>query len=360
MDAGRYSDYAGNDPPPPYSPQVGTKSEVVETPVPFLDAPKISPSHALPEGRLSKPIAVPATSKKLGSAFLRAYPPVLESYQISQTTFLDFLDKLNRLATPNPAMQLTGAAAGIVGLVPLPITQIVGLGVQAGATLGTVATSKVSIAAFLKHANAELFGPRKLTVQITRLEALARMTRMPILDATGNLDKNSQLLAPLEEIEDGGLAMTPAQERRLSALEPYIEHLEVTPLPEIKKPENLMMRVNQAASERNRTKAEKKTLKERNETHKDFVKDTTKAKEELHKELAKVDKETEKVLRKEHDPHKIEKEMRKIEKDRQKAYEDYEKETREANKDHVKDDKEEEAMRKINWLVIWNRDEQIP
>ena len=47
---------------------------------------------------LEKVVAIPATSPKLGSPFLRAYPPALEQFGIPQDVFLDFLDGLNRVA----------------------------------------------------------------------------------------------------------------------------------------------------------------------------------------------------------------------------------------------------------------------
>ena len=359
MEAKYSADYPSNEPaPPPYSAYTESDQEVPSAAVPSVEAPRLSQTHQLPESRLSKPIAIPATSKQLGSAFLRAYPPILEHYHIPQDAFLDFLDKLNRLATPNPGVQLVGAAGGIVSMVPNHLTLAIGTGIQAGARLGTAATSKASVATFLKKANAEIFSSRKLTVQITRLEALARMTHMPILDSSGSLDKHSSLLAPVDELEDGSLAVTSAQERRLAALDQYIEHLELAPS-DIKKPDGFMAKISQGASERNRKKQEKKMLKDREKTHKDYIKDSSKAEEDFQKEMSKLDKDADKVMRKEHDPKKIEEEMHKIEKDRQKVYQEYYKDLREVSDDQIKDDKEEEAMRKIHWLVIWNAGDDI-
>jgi hypothetical protein len=206
-----------------------------------------------------------------------------------------------------------------------------------------VAVSKGRTELYLRDANKNIFAPRGLKVDIAKVEAIAKLAGIPILDGLGKLDKNSKLLGDLEVEE---LHTLSGQERRLSALGLWIAPLEVTPLPSIERQSNLMSRLNQEASERQRHKGEKKLIEDRAKGQEKANKEGNKAECEYAREMRKLDKEEQRVRKKE-DGHKLERELAKIEKHRRKAEKDYAKDSGKA----LEEDKEEKAMRKILWLV---------
>lgn len=303
-------------------------------------------SSHLPEG--GKVIAIPSTTPKLGSPFLRAYPPALHQHTISRELFLGFIDDLNRCMVASPPLQILGLAGNVVSqTVPLATAQIVGGAVSAAATFGTVAVSKGRMEILLRDSNRTIFNPRGLKVEIVKLEALARAAAMPILTDSGKIDKKASLLNPIESAD---LSIT-GQQRRLDALEPWIAELDLEPLPELATPDNPLSKWSAGASEKQRTKGEEKMMKRRREAHEKHEKETAKADKEFGKEIRKLDKEEEKVRRKE-EGKKLEEELRKIEKERAKAQKEFDKKTTEAEKDKRKESKEEEHMRKILWLMV--------
>ena len=313
-----------------------------------------SPSHPVTsrsDSMSQKPIAIPATNPKIGSPFLRAYPPVLMNYKLPKESFLTFLDNLNRIAVASPPVQILGLAGNIVSFVPLATAQIVGTAVGAAATLTTVAMSKGRTEMYMREANRDIFGPRGLKVEIAKLDALAKVAGIPILNPSGKIDKNAPLLTPLEDVyEVNNLS---GQQRRLNTLRPWIADLEVEDLGQVNVPDNAFSRFNAGASERVRRRGEAKMLKRRVKAHAGMEKEINKAMEDYNKHMRELDEDEAKVRRKEaHKPEKLNKELAKIQMDRRKVEQDYEKDMREIDQDRVKDDKEEKGMRKILWLII--------
>lgn len=295
--------------------------------------------------RLSKIIAIPATSPDVGSPFLRSYPPVLMDYNMPKESFLAFLDKLNRVTVKAPPLAVLDAAGTLVSFVPLHTAQIVGSSIGAASKIGAIALSKGQTELFLRESNAQIFNPRGLKAEIAKLEAVARIANMPILDEEGKLDKRAPLLQPIDSIEQ--VHSISAQQRRLGALQPYTAHLDLTPLPDIEEPTNILSQLSMKASERQRRKEEEKILENRAKQVEKNLENTNKAMKDYKKEMAKLEKDRMKVERKE-SGSKYEKEMAKLEKERQKIEKEFEKET---GKDKKKD-KEEKNMRTILWLVI--------
>lgn len=303
-----------------------------------------TPDPSSRSSRLPKPIAIPATTAKVGSPFLRAYAPCLANHALPAEVFIRFIDDLNRVAVASPPLQVLGLAGTVVGFVPMPITQIVGNAVAFASQAGTVAVSKGRTELYLRDANKDIFAPRGLKVEIAKLEAIAKIASIPLLDSSGKINKQSRLLADLEVEE---LHTMSGQERRLRALSPYIAPLEVTPLPTIQRQGNPLSRLNQAASERQRHRGERKLIEGREKSQAKVNKESNKAEREYAKEMGKLDRDEDKV-RREKDGRKLEKELEKIDKDRRKVEKDYEKDAGKA----LKEDEEEKAFRKILWLVI--------
>ncbi|KAG5744381.1 hypothetical protein H9Q70_012912 [Fusarium xylarioides] len=343
--------YSYPDAPPPYSSLGATTSATTFSdasqprilPIPAPEQPTLHPSE--------KPIAIPATSSKLGSPFLRAFPPILEDqYHLPREVFLRFLDDLNRAAVASPPVQILGMAGSIVSMIPLHTAQIVGNSVNAAATLSTYAISKSRSEICISTANKELFIPRGLKAEFAKLDVVARYARMPILNDEGKIEKNSMILVPLDDVSASPVT---AQQRRLQSLEQWIAPLDLTPLPELYVPDNFVSKMHASTSERQRKKEEKKMTKDRAKAHDDWTEDSQKAREDYEKEMRKIEEEFAKVQRKHAgEPRKLERELKKLDKEREKCEKEYEKEMRKVDKDRLKDDKEEEGVRKVLWLLI--------
>lgn len=355
-----------SEPPPAYSTSHRTTSGTPD--LAGTTAPKLAPAQPDPPAtfdsparlsrtHLPKPIAIPANSAAIGSPFMRAYPPWLTSYGVDRITFLGFLDDLNRCAVASPPVQILGLAGNIVSFVPSHIAQIVGSSVNVAADLATVGISKGRVEMCLRAANSQIFVPRGLKAEVARLDAVAKIARMPILDpATGKIDKSAPVLAPLEVPSQDGLQSISSHQRTLDALGTWIAPLDVAPLPEIKKSDNILGKLHTAASERQRKKEEKKVLKDRGKTRKHYERDSREATEEFEKEMRKLEKEETKVRSKE-SAEKLQKQLARIERKREKLARELEKETAKVEEDKMKDDKEEKGVRKILWLLIRNIDD---
>ncbi|KZZ92833.1 hypothetical protein AAL_05865 [Moelleriella libera RCEF 2490] len=245
------------------------------------------PSLSLP-GKLPKPVAIPATHAKIGSPFLRAYPPILSNFDISPDAFLQFLDGLNRAAVASPPIQILGLAGGIVSMVPLQTTQIVGGAINAAAKVGTAAISKGRVEMCLREANKAIFGPKGLKAAVAKLDALAVVAKMPILGPDGRVDRDAPVL------QDFGDDSMPVQHRRIRALEPWTEHLEVVDLPAIEQSSSPLGKMHAFASERQRRQEEGKLAKQRS-------KELKKNNEKADKELSKLQKQERKARKRGND-----------------------------------------------------------
>ncbi|KIX07422.1 uncharacterized protein Z518_02075 [Rhinocladiella mackenziei CBS 650.93] len=351
---------------PTNSPPNGTRSSPSTTPT--LSSPNSSPLRP----RLSQVIAIPATVSRLDSPFLRAYPPALEAFSIPMSTFLNFLDNLNRVAVTSPPLQVLATAGDIVSFIPETTAQIVGASISAAAQISSAAISYGRTEIELRKANAETFGPKGLKVEIARIDAVARLTGMPILNSQGKVDKRATLLKPLDELEEGGLTIS-GQQRRLDTMQPWIAHLEMTPLPETRELQNPLDEVSIKISERIRVKGETKLIKKRGQAHSEYKREAEKVRTDFDKEMNKIYRNMEKEMRKldaeidkvglSSKPDTVakverekEKALAKYEKQKRKEEKEYEKEMREIEKDQLSDDEEEKHMRKILWLIIREKD----
>ncbi|KAI0150815.1 hypothetical protein GGR57DRAFT_514074 [Xylariaceae sp. FL1272] len=293
------------------------------------------PQDLTQSGGLQRPIAIPATAPSIGSPFLRAYPPNLEKAGISRERFIDFLDGLNRVAVQSPPLQVLALAGDIVGFVPLGTAQIVGAAVNVAAKVGAGVAAKVTSDQYLKKANQELFGP----------------CGIPILDGTGKIRSDTQLLDPIEHEQS---TATSAGQRWLRGLEPWIAYLEVDRLPEINNIDtSLLGKWRAKASERERQRSETRIAKRDSKDHDKQQKHDEKSQKRREKDLTKLDRR-EQQARSGKSGDKLDKRLRKIEEGRREAEEEY----RERQSETVaKGPKRDEKMsRKILWLVIRNMD----
>ncbi|GAW15566.1 hypothetical protein ANO14919_049800 [Xylariales sp. No.14919] len=300
---------------------------------------------------LQKPIVIPATAASLGSPFLRAYPPSLEAFQISRTEFLGVLDGLNRVAVQSPPLRALGLVGEVLGVVPLSTAQAVGFALNSASQLGKFALSKGATEAYLRKANKETFGPRGLKMEIAKLEAMARVNKLPILDATGRIRDDTRLLQPLLDMEE--MQTIGAAQRWLQALGPWVAPLDLETLPAINMDTNLWGRLHTFASEHERKNSEKKILKDRSKAFDKHQKGVDKAEEKREKELAKLEKKEQKA-RDESRSRKADDKLRKIDEKREKAEMKHSDRMEKAAEHSRAKDKEEKAMTRVLWLIIRN------
>lgn len=87
----------------------------------------------------------------------------------------------------------------------------------------------------IKTANRDIFNPRGLKVEIAKLDALAHLARIPILDSNGKINRQAPLLLQLQL--GLGVAADERQEteleiqRKIQTLQPWIADLEFEVLP---------------------------------------------------------------------------------------------------------------------------------
>jgi hypothetical protein len=299
---------------------------------------------------LSKPIAIPATSADLGSAFLRAYPPVLEDVSISRNEFLDFLDHLNRAIVASPGLRALSIASDAAGFVPEPTAQIVSTAAGISATVGTFAMSKIRSEMVIRQANKDIFFPRGLEVKITKLKYVAKLANMPILNEKGDIDKHSPVLEPLQVLaESNELTTLSAQQRRLRALETWISPLTIEELPPVANPSNVFKKVDAFVSEMERKSAEKSMLKKRVKVNDKHEKASQKALSKYESSMGRFEERASGLGA---GGRYTSRDLGRLEDRRLKATLKYEKEVEKAQKRYKKRDREEKSIRRIHFLVI--------
>ncbi|CAI7652336.1 unnamed protein product [Penicillium glandicola] len=154
-------------------------------------------------------------------------------------SFLAFLDQLNKDIAASPPLQVLDATGGILNSVPIlfPLHWI-GSAVSGLANMSSQGMSKSRTDSALKQANKDIFGPRGLRVEIAKLDALAHVAKLPILDSQGKVNRQAPLFLQLQN--EAYMADAVANEReqqelnlgkRIWALQPWIAELEYEVLP---------------------------------------------------------------------------------------------------------------------------------
>ncbi|KAH8690519.1 hypothetical protein BGW36DRAFT_264533, partial [Talaromyces proteolyticus] len=208
-------------------------------------------------------IAIPALHSSFDSPFIRAYAPILrQKNNLPRESFLTFLDNLNKVIANSPPLEVLDVTGGILKSVPLlfPIHWL-GSAVSGLAKLGSLGVSKSRTDSLIKQANRDIFGPRGLKIEIAKLDALAHIASIPILDSQGKINRNAPVMqrllktgidgppspTPQSEERDGDIA--DAVQQRIKILQPWIAELEFNILPWTAK--SKLTRFNAALKKRN-------------------------------------------------------------------------------------------------------------
>ncbi|OAL03674.1 hypothetical protein IQ06DRAFT_366302 [Phaeosphaeriaceae sp. SRC1lsM3a] len=124
-----------------------------------------SPHHAT--GQLSLPVVITQRRPNARTkGFVRAYSPLLEDIDISQTTFLDFIDKLNKSLAPSPWLEAINLAAAAGHSVPAPFTIMISLAAKKAADAASELHSRSKANKFLDEINETYFAPRGVVALI--------------------------------------------------------------------------------------------------------------------------------------------------------------------------------------------------
>ncbi|KAL6720077.1 hypothetical protein ACLMJK_001998 [Lecanora helva] len=157
---------------PPYNRESGIPDEVdEESPPPYpgqsqaevMDVKFPQPSVTIQPPKLDCPVIIP--QRRPGSkirGFVRAYAPVLASYDIDQDAFLSFLKSFHKSSQASPTLVALTVGAGALGNVPEPGSMLAGLGLSLIGGTAIELQSRQRANTFLDKANDEFFKPRNL------------------------------------------------------------------------------------------------------------------------------------------------------------------------------------------------------
>lgn len=300
-----------------------------------------------------KPIVIPAIDSRLGSPFMRAYPPELDRFGISEETFLSFLDQLNHVMKPNQVVEAVGIAGGAVTLVPEPVAMITGNAISVSADIAVEQVSRFCTAMLLRTANRDSFGPHGLVARIARLDTVAEIAGIPILDKDHKVADDLRFLPRYETNQDLGLQTPHA--RRLKALEQWISPLSIAQRHVSDLPDHQLgklSRMNAALSDWEMKHDERKLLKSRVKGRSKLLEKQQSAKvryEKEEKKLIEIQSKIELDCMRGRNTEDHEQEL----KERcDKLQIQHEKRLKQIEKESTKEDKEERCIRKIYFLLI--------
>jgi hypothetical protein len=315
------------------------------------------------ENKGFRPVVIPATSSTLGSPFVRAYASCLHP-SIPHSEFMRFLDHLNRAIVVSPPLTVLGMVSGVVGLVPEPTAQLVGTVVDIAVEVASEGQSRLRTELLLRQANRDLFEPRGFKAAVARLDFVAKVASIPILDDKGKLVKEYKLLKPLEE-SNRFETESEAHQRRVQALEKWTAPLIIEDARCAPKQENLhwMSRLNVKASEWQRKEENKSLEKRRSKAYERLEKKTNEAREKFEKNDQEFEKEAKKIDGKQDwDEARREQEMGRLAKKKERYTTEYEEALVKAKKEIAASDKGEKDMKKMLFLVVMPLDsaEDLP
>ncbi|BCS23142.1 uncharacterized protein APUU_31367S [Aspergillus puulaauensis] len=348
--------------------------------IPESPPPPYSPAE--PSNSLFKPIIIPqvtkAFSSEIASPFMRAYSPTLSEYQITQADFLTFLDGLNEVFIANPVLQATSIAGSVMGNIH-PV-EIVGIAVEAASEIGSETTSYFRTRAYLKKANADIFGPRGLKAKIMEFDKMARAVAVHPDELKERMQREAGILegADSESAEDidigilnsviadgegGGEEIEARRNPRLQlldALQGHVAPLDTEGLPVSPEQRNLLKRWNASFAAKEGQKQHKRLdrkVREAKEERAKKYKEALEIAQEMERDIGKIEAKIDKIPKKEDDEMKIEKKISSLVADMEKTRRKKLKKMREAMKDGDEEledlqRKDMEKTLKIKWLVI--------
>lgn len=310
---------------------------------------------------------------------MRAYSPVLSQYQVTQTEFLNFLDGLNEVFIANPVLQTTSIAGSVMGMIH-PV-EVVGMAVEAASEIGSETTSYFRTRAYLKRANAELFGPEGIKANIMEFEKMARAVGVNPDELKERMEKESAVLEGQDGegfddidiemldsvIADSGSGNGGGEAKRmnprlllLDALQGHVAPLETGDLPASSVQRNLLKRWNASFAAKEGQKQNDRLERKFREAKEERVrkyKEALDIAQETEREIGKIEAKIDKMSENGDDKMKTEKKISCLSTDMAKLRRKKAKKMREAMKDGDEEmqnlqRKDMDKTLKIKWLVI--------
>lgn len=151
------------------------------------------PSNAIPRNPLALPVILTQRRPKTRvRGFIRAYAPVLEAAGIDQTTFLDFIVRLNKAVEPNPWIQAINLASFAAQNIPEPFTLLIGIAVSLVANAASEMHSRGKTNIFLDRLNEQYFKPRGLVALLMtwKPETASRLTDVYMDNGVAGMERD--------------------------------------------------------------------------------------------------------------------------------------------------------------------------
>ncbi|KAL7796735.1 hypothetical protein V8C37DRAFT_371306 [Trichoderma ceciliae] len=148
------------EPPPDYAAVMDQDIDVHAMAEGFVRSHTLSPNQQIQHHKLPMPVILP--QRRPGArarGFIHAYAPMLQSVGIDQTTFIDFIEELNKATAPSPWIHAINVAAIAVQHVPEPITIAVSIAAQIATQVSLQAHSRSKTNTFLNEMNVKFFQP---------------------------------------------------------------------------------------------------------------------------------------------------------------------------------------------------------
>ncbi|KAI0138076.1 hypothetical protein F4776DRAFT_654460 [Hypoxylon sp. NC0597] len=208
---------------------------------------------------LPKPVSIPRISPGPQIPFARAWAPELADHEITRENFITFIDNLNIIIRPHPAIHVVKLVAFAIGVIPYEGADGVAGALEAVADLAAIAMAYTRCKKYLMLMNEKYFHPRKLHAKVVDSKRMMKMF---------NLDKKDPLLAPLTE---DSLDLS-SQERCLNHLSQWICELSFDDIPPPSHQTNMLARMAAWEVRHKIAKADKKAKRSRERAWKRYMK----------------------------------------------------------------------------------------
>ncbi|KAG9663401.1 hypothetical protein KCU64_g1340, partial [Aureobasidium melanogenum] len=159
-------------------------------------------SRLEPSCRLALPVVIPQRRPKDRSrGFIRAYAPVLQDVDIDQSTWLDFLDTLQKSSAADPWLNAINFASIGTMFMPHVIGFAVSYAIQQATNIAIEMQARFRTTTALRKLNEEFFQPRGLycLIMTWNPDSNNKMERVNITETVATLNKGSRGVSGVQD-----------------------------------------------------------------------------------------------------------------------------------------------------------------
>ncbi|KAI1408536.1 hypothetical protein F5Y13DRAFT_172178 [Hypoxylon sp. FL1857] len=208
---------------------------------------------------LPKPVLIPRVNPGPQIPFTRAWAPELTGHEITREDFTAFVDNLNIIIRPHPAIHVVKLAAFAIGFIPYEGADGIASALEVAADLATIVMAHTRSKKYLGLMNEKYFHPRKLHAKIVGSKQVMKMF---------NLNKKDPMVAPLNE-DSLNLSL---RERCLKYLSQWVCELSFDDIPPPSRQTNMLARMAAWEVRHKMAKADKKARRSRERAWKRHLK----------------------------------------------------------------------------------------